>query len=45
MSNPEEIADRLFNTFKSKKNVEETFVDVIINNDLEHRLLIAKNAF
>jgi hypothetical protein len=42
MSNPEEIADRLFNTFKSKKNVEETFVDVIINNDLEHRLLIAK---
>ena len=42
MSNPEEIADRLFNTFKNKKNVEETFVDVIINNDLEHRLLIAK---
>ena len=42
MSSPEEIADRLYNAFKSKKNVEETFVDVIINNDLENRLLIAK---
>ena len=42
MSSPEEIADRLYNAFKIKKNVEETFVDVIINNDLENRLLIAK---
>ena len=42
MSSPEEIADRLYNTFKSKKNLEETFVDVITSNDLENRLLIAK---
>ena len=42
MSSPEKIADRLYNAFKIKKNVEETFVDVIINNDLENRLLIAK---
>ena len=43
MSSPEEIADRLYNAFKSKKNLEEeTFVDVITSNDLENRLLIAK---
>ena len=36
------IAERLAQVFKSKKGIEEIFVDIIINNNLDHRLLVAK---
>jgi hypothetical protein len=42
MGDPETEAKKINESIKSKKNAEETLVDIIINNDLEHRLLIAK---
>ena len=42
MADIQEKAEKLNAALKSKKGVEEIFVDVIINNDLEKRLLIAK---
>ena len=42
MEDPKAGAERLHTALFGKGNREETCVDVIINNDLEHRLLIAK---
>ena len=42
MEDPTAGAEKLHNAFSDKKNREDIFVDTIINNDLEHRLLIAK---
>ena len=42
MEDPQAGAERLHQALFGKGNREETCVDVIINNDLEHRLLIAK---
>ena len=42
MEDPKSAAERLHAALFDKKNKEETFNDIIINNDLEHRLLIAK---
>ena len=42
MGDPETEAKKINESIKSKKNAEETLVDIIINNNLEHRLLIAK---
>ena len=42
MEDPQAGAERLHTALFGKGNREETCVDVIINNDLEHRLLIAK---
>ena len=41
MEDPKEAAERL-HTALFGKNREETCLDIVINNDLEHRLLIAK---
>ena len=43
MEDTQAVAERLHKALFEKKNQDETFCDVIINNDLEHRLLIAKN--
>ena len=42
MEDPKSAAERLHQALFDKKNKEETCTDIIINNDLEHRLLIAK---
>ena len=42
MEDPKAAAERLHTALSEKKNREETCLDVVINNDLEHRLLIAK---
>ena len=42
MEDTQAVAERLHKALFEKKNQDETFCDVIINNDLEHRLLIAK---
>ncbi len=42
MEDPQAGAEKLHNAFSDKKNREDIFVNTIINNDLEHRLLIAK---
>ena len=42
MEDPQAGAEKLHKALPDKKNREEIFVDTIINNDLEHRLLIAK---
>ena len=42
MEDPKAAAERLHTSLSEKKNREETCLDVVINNDLEHRLLIAK---
>ena len=42
MEDPQSAAERLHTALFGKGNREETCVDIIINNDLEHRLLIAK---
>ena len=41
MEDPKAAAERLHNALFGK-NREETCLDIVINNDLEHRLLIAK---
>ena len=41
-SRVEEIVERLPQAFKSKKGVEKTFAEVIINKNLENSLLVAK---
>ena len=43
MEDPKSAAERLHTALSEKKNREETCLDVVINNDLEHRLLIAKS--
>ena len=43
MEDPKSAAERLHTALSDKKNREETCLDVVINNDLEHRLLIAKS--
>lgn len=42
MEDPKKAAERLHQALFDKKAKEETCTDIIINNDLEHRLLIAK---
>ena len=42
MEDPKAAAERLHTALSDKKNKEETCLDIVINNDLEHRLLIAK---
>lgn len=42
MEDPKSAAERLHQALFDKKSKEETCTDIIINNDLEHRLLIAK---
>ena len=42
MEDPKSAAERLHQALFEKKAKEETCTDIIINNDLEHRLLIAK---
>ena len=42
MEDPKAAAERL-HTALFGKNREETCLDIVINNDLEHRLLIAKS--
>ena len=42
MEDPKSAAQHLHQALFDKKNKEETRTDIIINNDLEHRLLIAK---
>lgn len=42
MEDPKSAAERLHTALSDKKNKEETCLDIVINNDLEHRLLIAK---
>jgi hypothetical protein len=42
MEDPKAAAERLHTALSYKKNKEETCLDIVINNDLEHRLLIAK---
>ena len=42
MEDPKSAAERLHNALFGKKQTEETCTDIIISNDLEHRLLIAK---
>ena len=42
MEDTQAVAERLHKALFEKKNQDETFCDLIINNDLEHRLLIAK---
>lgn len=42
MEDPKSAAERLHQALFDKKQKEETCTDIIINNDLEHRLLIAK---
>ncbi len=42
MEDPKAAAERLHTALSDKKNREETCLDIVINNDLEHRLLIAK---
>ena len=42
MEDPKSAAERLHTALLDKKNKEETCLDIVINNDLEHRLLIAK---
>ena len=42
MEDPKAAAERL-HTSLFGKNRDETCLDIVINNDLEHRLLIAKN--
>jgi hypothetical protein len=42
MEDSKSAAERLHQALFDKKNKEETCTDIIINNDLEHRLLIAK---
>ena len=42
MEDPKSAAERLHQALFDKNNKEETCTDIIINNDLEHRLLIAK---
>ena len=41
MEDPKAAAERLHTALSEKKNREETCLDVVINNDLEHRLLIS----
>jgi len=41
MEDPKAAAERL-HTALFGKNRDETCLDIVINNDLEHRLLIAK---
>jgi hypothetical protein len=42
MEDPKEAAKRLHTALSHKKNKEEACLDNVINNDLEHRLIIAK---
>ena len=42
MEDPKAAAERLHTALSDKKNKEETCLDIVINNDLERRLLIAK---